>query len=64
MLAHLAQGDTFRQMSAHQFRRGGGEKNLAAVRGGLDARCAIQHRAEIITIPNLGRASVQAHPYS
>src|SRR6267378_189608 len=53
MLAQFAQADTFRQMSAHQFRRGGGEKDLAAVRGGHDARCAIQHRAEIIAVPKL-----------
>ena len=63
MLAHVAEGDTCRQISAYQFRRSDREKDLAAVRGGHDARGAIQHRAEIIAIPKLGRAGVQAHPY-
>ena len=64
MLAHLAQRDAFRQLSAHQFRRGGGEQDLVAVRGGHDPRCAIQRRAEIIAIPKFRHAGVQAHPHS
>ena len=64
MLAHLAQRDAFRQLSAHQFCRGGREQDLLAMGGGHDPRRAIQRRAEIIAIPKFRHAGVQAHPYS
>ena len=61
---HVAQRDAFRQTFAYQFRRGAGEKYLASVCSGHNARRAIQHRAEIIAVPKLGRSRVQTHPYS
>ena len=64
MLSHLAQRDIFRQMSAHQFRRGGREQDLFAVGDRHDPRRAIQRRTEIIPIPKFRRTGVQAHPHS
>ena len=63
MLAHLAQRDAFRQLSAHQFRRGGGEQDLPAVGDRHDPRRAIQRRAEIVAIPKFRHAGVQAHAH-
>src|SRR6186997_2533195 len=51
MLAHLAQGDSFRQIFAHQLCRCCREKNLLTVSGGHDPRRTIQRCPEVVAVP-------------
>jgi hypothetical protein len=62
MFTHLAQRDAFRQLVAHQLRRGGGEQDLPTMSGGHDACRTVQRRTEIIAVTMLCYAGVQAHP--
>ena len=61
VLAEVAELRAVREVVSHQLLRGQRKQHLPAVRGGEDARHAVERLAEVIAIALLRRAGVQGH---
>lgn len=63
VLAEVAQAHAIGEPVAQQLLRGERDEDLAAVADGLQARAAVERRAEVVAVALFGGAGVQAHAH-
>src|SRR4051812_31596286 len=64
VLTQVTQADAGRKLITDQFPGGGGEQDLAAVSGRAQAGDAVEGRAEVVAVAQLGCAHMEGRPHT
>ena len=64
VLAEIPERDVRRQLVGDQLARGARDQHLPAVSGGADPRRAVHVQTDVIVLPDLRLAGVDAHPHA